>query len=284
MNNNLKELLEKRFGKVKSINLLKGGDTSEVFKIETENERIVVKTNSGSGSIRMFEVEKKGLELLAKTNTIGIPKVYGNEVINNESYLFLEFIETKPPDSQDFAKLGSCLRSLHNQSSVLFGLDFDNWIGSLEQKNTYETQWQEFYINHRLWPQMKKSDLKHSTSFTTTYNKSKLRDCHLLQDLNIKPKLLHGDLWSGNFVIKHDGTPYLIDPAVYYGDPLVDIAMSKLFGGFESYFYETYFDGNDLINGDLIEIYQLYYLLVHLNIFGASYLDSVNRLMKKHFG
>ena len=101
----------------------------------------------------------------------------------------------------------------------------------------------------------------------------------------MKPALLHGDLWSGNYLISESGTPYLIDPAVYYGDGLVDIAMSKLFGGFGHDFYSAYHEviSKPEAYEERIDLYQLYYLLVHLNLFGASYRSGVLRILSRYF-
>ena len=102
---------------------------------------------------------------------------------------------------------------------------------------------------------------------------------------DISPSLLHGDLWSGNFLIATDGTPYLIDPAVYYGHHEIDIAMSKLFGGFGMSFYKAYQEHFkfDSLTDSRIDLYQLYYLLVHLNLFGSSYMGAVNKILSKYF-
>ena len=144
---------------------------------------------------------------------------------------------------------------------------------------------QDFYIDERLLPQF---DLAQSKGLLRS---NEIPDKEIMKgNLNdlikvVKPSLLHGDLWGGNFLIGKDGTPYLIDPAVYYGHHEVDIAMSKLFGGFGSAFYSAYYEvfpESSRIN-DRIEIYQLYYLLVHLNIFGSSYYGSVKQILNKYF-
>ena len=102
----------------------------------------------------------------------------------------------------------------------------------------------------------------------------------------VNPSLLHGDLWGGNYLISLDGTPYLIDPAVYYGHSEMDLAMTRLFGGFSSSFFNTYYDivPPHPHQSDLTALYQLYYLLVHLNLFGTSYLPGVQRTLTKYFG
>lgn len=103
--------------------------------------------------------------------------------------------------------------------------------------------------------------------------------------VNVKPSLLHGDLWGGNFLISTDGTPYLIDPATYYGHSMVDIAMTRLFGGFGTEFYDIYHEitGKPDRYEEQIELYQLYYLLVHLNLFGSGYYSSVSSILKRYF-
>ncbi|MFL1011187.1 fructosamine kinase family protein [Flavisericum labens] len=177
------------------------------------------------------------------------------------------------------------MAKLHQCHSRNFGLDHNNFIGNLLQSNTEHKTWGNFYIYERLLPQLKltkSKNLLHSNEIPPTETMVKS-----LSSLfrNIKPSLLHGDLWSGNYLISSDGTPYLIDPAVYYGHSEVDIAMTKLFGGFGEDFYDAYVESIPFTSDTTarIEIYQLYYLLVHLNLFGRSYYDSVKSILIKYF-
>ncbi len=262
-----------------------GGDISKSYRIDTSNDSFFLKCNRSKPTKNIFQAEVCGLQLIRKTNTIKTPKVLACDTFQNESFLLMEFIRSKSPSSEDFKNLGQQLANLHKCTADYFGLDQDNLIGSLHQSNHTEASWVDFYVNERLLPQLKIAKEKNLLSKT---------ECPEIQDLkrhleyfftDIKPSLLHGDLWHGNYLISNEGTPYLIDPAVYYGHHEVDIAMTKLFGGFGESFYQAH---NTVFKQDKntsarIEIYQLYYLLVHLNLFGSSYYDAVSSILQKYF-
>lgn len=233
----------------------------------------------------MYDVEKQGLEAIAETKTIGIPKVLGCASLNNTAFLVLDFIEGKSPNDNDFETLGNALGLLHQHSSDSFGWATDNFIGSLPQSNKRHSDWVSFYTKERLWHQLtlaKENKLLSKSEIPDLQNILKV--CHpFFEDVN--PALLHGDLWSGNYIIDSNGFPYLIDPAPYFGHREVDIAMTRLFGGFASSFYLAYnqhFETNKF-EKEKSDIYQLYYLLVHLNLFGRSYYDSVKTIIRRYF-
>ena len=198
----------------------------------------------------------------------------------------LEFIESKEPDSGDFERLGQQLAELHlvSQDSE-FGGPHDNFIGHLPQSNTMESSWVTFYVEQRLLPQMQlacKKGLLNKETIPLMENLIEV--CNTIMG-KVTPSLLHGDLWGGNFLIASDGTPVLIDPSTYVGHSEVDLAMSRLFGGFGSSFYAAYHEQikPQPRQKDLMEMYQLYYLLVHLNLFGGSYKNSVLSIINKYF-
>lgn len=277
----ISKLLDKSIIKVTSVS---GGDISEAFVIHTEKQKYFIKTNTAD-KYPMFKAEAKGLQAIANTNTIATPKVYHLGIHNEISFLIMQWVESKQPNHKDFEILGEQLAELHQTTTTSFGLDSDNFIGSLHQSNTKHQNWTPFYIEERLLPQLHLAIRKGLLNSKEVPSISKLET--VLQPLfkTIKPSLLHGDLWSGNYLISKDGISYLIDPAVYYGHHEVDIAMTKLFGGFSNTFYESYFDKlpKDTYTNQRIDIYQLYYLLVHLNLFGKSYYNTVIKLLKKHF-
>lgn len=280
--NHISSVLEESISKVQSVS---GGDISKTYLLETPQQKYFLKVNSNNNALHMFNAEKTGLETIGNTNTIATPKVFASGIFQNEAFLILEYIASKSPKSKDFENLGHQLAALHKYQSSDFGFFDDNFIGSLPQHNNKNTNWEKFYISQRLLPQIelalsKKLLEQNDVPDTKTMHK-------VCKDLfkEVSPSLLHGDLWSGNYLISSDGKPYLIDPAVYYGHSEVDIAMSKLFGGFGTSFYEAYhvsfpktqeFDAR-------IELYQLYYLLVHLNLFGKSYYNSVKQIFKSYF-
>jgi fructosamine-3-kinase len=263
---------------------LSGGDISAVFKIETKTGAYVLKCGTAEKT-SLFEVEAQGLDLIAKTQTIATPKVIAVGAHHETPYLLMEFIASKTPETEDYNKLGTQLAQLHNCHAENFGLSSDNFIGSLAQKNTPSTSWIDFYSINRLGVQLELAVSKGLLNSKEIPSQKEIKS--VLESLcsDVKPSLLHGDLWSGNYLIGEDGTPYLIDPATYYGHAEVDIAMTKLFGGFSSHFYEAYHDviPVSIHFNERIDLYQLYYLLVHLNIFGRSYYNSVQRILKRYF-
>ena len=166
---------------------------------------------------------------------------------------------------------------MHQQTHPKFGLEFDNYIGSLQQSNEQNKNWDDFFIQKRLQAQLSIGDF--TANILSDFDK-------LFQKIpNIFPAektaLLHGDLWSGNFLAKGGDTPTLIDPAIYYGNREMDIAMSKLFGGFNSDFYFAYNESYPLENGweERIQICNLYPLLVHVNLFGGGYINQVKNIL-----
>jgi fructosamine-3-kinase len=195
----------------------------------------------------------------------------------------LKFIETKRTTADQFAVLGQQLAALHKTTNDTFGWPRDNFIGRLPQRNFQNVDWTTFYLESRLIPQLKMS--QNHGLFDSSDIPEDSRMVEVCEELfsGVTPSLLHGDLWSGNYLISTDGTPYLIDPAVYYGHSEVDLAMSLLFGGFGESFYAAYHEIIPATPGmdERIGIYQLYYLLVHLNLFGAPYYERVKQGLRR---
>ena len=244
-----------------NISTVHGGDISEAFKLETPSNIYFLKCHNGADAFSMFETESKGLNLLSKTNSVRTPEVIAFDTFENLSFLLLEFVPSKSPNSKDYKVFGTQLANLHLNTTDAYGLDHDNKIGRLGQSNCQHKTWSAFYTYERLVPQL-----------NLALQRGLLRDhdCPIVERMitvlsdffsNVTPGLLHGDLWSGNYLISETGIPYLIDPAVYYGDGLVDIAMSKLFGGFGPEFYDAYHDiiPKNKAYSERIDLYQLYY-------------------------
>ncbi|MBT8254196.1 MAG: fructosamine kinase family protein [Bacteroidia bacterium] len=262
-----------------------GGDISQAFQLTTNKGNLFLKLNSDSSAGLMFEAEALGLKTISDTHVIATPEVIGIGQIENQFYILMEAIETDQGSDESMARLGKQLAQLHQITAGQFGFENDNFIGSLKQYNDWKDSWSEFYILKRLLPQLhlavEKGLMKHEeVPSAELMMKCCDRLCH-----DVKPSLLHGDLWGGNYLISKDGVPVLIDPAVYFGHHEVDIAMTKLFGGFSNAFYNAYEACFPTTPGyeDRIRLYQLYYLLVHLNLFGLSYYGSVSRLIKQLF-
>ena len=266
---------------------ISGGDISDAYLIKTKADNFFIKINRLVNALVMFEVEKAGLEAISNTHTINAPKVIGTGIFEDTAYLVLKAIVTKTPTAFEMAKFGTQLAFMHKKSSEngKYGFHSDNFIGRLPQLNTWHADWPSFYATERIQVQLDMSKSKRllfSDEISSIENI--LKTCQ--QYLSGKvPSLLHGDLWGGNYLVSKNGIPYLIDPAVYFGHSEVDIAMSKLFGGFSQEFYDAYQEiiPFDELTENRIELYQLYYLLVHLNMFGTSYKHSVMTIIRKYF-
>jgi fructosamine-3-kinase len=233
----------------------------------------------------MFQTEKLGLEEIADTKSIRTPEIHLCGQTESISFLVMNYIKSKTPDSKDFQKLGIQIARLHQCHKKEYGWTEDNYIGALPQANEIMTDWITFYVKNRLLPQMTLAKHQRFFDWQEAPDMDKMMDtCHLnLQSGH--PCLLHGDLWAGNYLIDQEGIPYLIDPAVYYGHHQVDMAMSCLFGGFDQIFYNSYYDqlSAPWISEVEKDLYQLYYLLVHLNLFGGAYYHPVRRILDKYF-
>ncbi|MEM6318364.1 MAG: fructosamine kinase family protein, partial [Bacteroidota bacterium] len=254
--------------KILQFSSLSGGDISRVYLLETNQQSYVLKANSSSDGLAMFEAEKDGLAAIALTNTIRTPQIYEYGQFESTAYLLMEYVPSKRPDSEDFARLGHQLGQLHQTAQVQFGWSRNNFIGSLPQSNLGHPNWLHFYLKERLQPQFELAIRRNLLNTREVPSEQMLvkKGRDLFE--SIRPALLHGDLWGGNYLINKYGIPYLIDPAVYYGHAEVDIAMSRLFGGFAVDFYKAYHEVCPVAEGikRRENWYQLYYLLVHLNL------------------
>ncbi len=285
MHIDLKEYISSLYGNISSISPLSGGDVSSVYKVTSTNGDFVAKTGSVKQHYALLEAEMKGLTLLSTQNAIATPEVHKLITLNNTACLLMDFIPAKTPISSDMEKFGYQLAELHTNTSDTFGAATDNFIANLPQSNTLCNNWVEFFINERLFPQFNIALQNGLLNQNDIPEKAKMFNILSPIVQTVKPSVLHGDLWSGNYLIHENGTPYLIDPSAYYGHSMVDIAMTKLFGGFSPSFYQAY---HSMIKPDsnaqqLTEIYQLYYLLVHLNLFGSGYKNSVLKIIQQFF-
>lgn len=270
---------------IQNMHPVSGGDISQAYKINTPKYSYFIKVNTSHEALNMFQAEALALETIQNTQTIKTPEVLFCDTFQITSFLILEFIETKSPSHLDLKTLGIQLAKLHQNTAERFGFEHNNFIGSLPQRNQPNASWVDFYIKERLLPQLQLAIQRHLLSDDECSSEKRMHECLYELCHDVKPSLLHGDLWSGNYIISKNGTPYLIDPAAYYGHNEVDIAMTRLFGGFDNEFYNAYFSvfPQDSKTNSRIEIYQLYYLLVHLNLFGRSYYNSVKTILNKYF-
>jgi len=262
-----------------------GGDISSAYVLDTASDRIFCKLNSSPVAKAMFMAEMEGLQAIAKTKTIKTPAVFGVHELEKGACLLMEYIPSKSPRTRDWELLGVQLAAMHQTGSNYYGWENSNFIGNLPQANQKDDNWATFYAKRRLIPQFEAAVAQAYLGVDEVPGPEKIISVIASCCPDVKPSLVHGDLWSGNYLISEYGVPYLIDPAVYFGHHEIDLSMSRLFGGFDSPFYAAYFEINPAQPGETnrMEIYQLYHLLVHLNLFGKAYYSSVKEILHRHF-
>lgn len=256
-----------------------GGCISHGARVETEAGGVFFLKWHSNAPEGLFQAEVDGLRALRSTSTIRVPEpIEAGGAPDGPSWLVMEHVPPGPP-AQDFdERLGRGLAAMHTStpSDASFGWSRANWIGSLPQANDETRSWADFWRDRRLAPQLELArDRGHLRRHAGTLDR--LMQCvgtALAEVDDSPPRLLHGDLWSGNAYAGPGGEPVLIDPAVYRGHGEVDLAMTELFGGFGRRFYDAYADvaGVPAAYGAVRrDLYQLYYLLVHVNLFGGAY-------------
>ncbi|HLG04134.1 MAG TPA: fructosamine kinase family protein [Bacteroidia bacterium] len=278
------KLLARLTGKTKvtidSMRTVGGGSINTCYEIQSSAGRYFLKENSSAEFPGMFEAEKRGLELLAEKKLFAIPFVHGIEENKGRSYLLMEWLERKSAGNS-WEEAGKKLAKLHCHSSLHFGLDHANYLGSLPQENTPFDSWSEFFANCRILPQIRMA--RNSGKIDPDLVSRAENFCAKADDIfpPEKPALLHGDLWSGNFFFSVKG-PALFDPAVYYGHHEMDLAMTKLFGGFEADFYAGYVKEFPPEKNweQRVSYCNLYPLLVHVNLFGGGYVNDVKTILR----
>ncbi len=288
-----KYFTEQFHSEIREISPVGGGCINETLKATlTDGQSFFVKQNR-IALHDMFEKEAMGLGLLAdaaeKTAESGerlyIPDVHGRteDQDNGHAFLILSFVDEGRSVGDFDLRFGRSLARLHRQTAPQFGLDHDNYIGRLPQKNGFRDEWHTFFAECRLEPQFRMA--QESGHFTGAARKSLDRLCGMLTELlpEERPALLHGDLWGGNYLCNIDNNPVLIDPAVYYGHREAELAFTTLFGGFGSGFYKGYEQEFPLEPGfpQRRDIYNIYPLLVHVNLFGGMYVSQAESILRK---
>jgi fructosamine-3-kinase len=264
-----------------------GGDINEAFELELmSGVRVFLKTNA-SASVSMFPAEARGLEWLRAAHALRVPEVLavssGRE--GEPSFLVLELLTPGRPQRNFDERLGRGMAELHRFGAPCFGWESANFIGTLPQRNQPHDSWPDFFWYERLEPQLTRAVAAGlaSARLRTGFERLASRLTQLVGPAE-PPARLHGDLWGGNLHIDEAGAPCLIDPAVYGGHREVDLAMMRLFGGFDESVFRAYQEVWPLSPGyaERIALYQLYPLLVHVNLFGGSYVESVERSLARY--
>ncbi|HLO48887.1 MAG TPA: fructosamine kinase family protein [Kamptonema sp.] len=265
-----------------------GGCINQGYQISDSSRSYFVKLNQAS-QIAMFEAEALGLQQMWDSQTIRVPQpiCWGTE--GNSAYIVLEWLDLGGRgDNQAWEEMGRKLAAMHQynpSNSTLsrggFGWDINNTIGSTTQINTWTENWADFWAEHRIGYQLKLAKRRGGRFPQAEHLLAAIPD--LLAGHKPQPSLVHGDLWGGNAGVTPAGEPVIFDPAAYWGDREVDIAMTELFGGFSAAFYRGYQEAWRLDSGYERRkiLYNLYHILNHFNLFGGSYESQANQMINQ---
>ena len=250
-----------------------GGCISPAARVTSSSDgrSVFAKWATAETPAGLFDQEAISLAALAAAEVVRVPGVLHADARS----LVLEWLEPGTATTSGWHNFGRALAALHRVGGRAFGWSQDNFIGPLPQRNTWDGSWPEFYRQHRIGPQLERA--ASLRAFDSTQQKILERFHDTLPDIlahDPVPSLLHGDLWSGNVHPLANGELALIDPASSYGDREMDLAMAELFGGFTSGFFESYeaaFATDPAARAERRAAYQVYYLLVHVNLFGGAY-------------
>lgn len=266
-----------------------GGDINEACRILLrDGRRVFLKVNRRENA-GFFRAEQTGLTAIAETRAIRVPRVLSAGVTEGRAYLMLEYLDAAPGKAGYWERFGRELAAMHRADTGkwtpggTYGFSEDNYIGAGPQSNPICGGWVDFFRKYRLEAQYRRA----LPYFDAADRRAMQGLLDHLEDYLAEPEypsLLHGDLWGGNFVTGPDGYAWLIDPAVYVGHREADLAMTELFGGFAPAFYDAYREVNPVPPGyaDRREIYNLYHLLNHLNLFEGGYRGSVMRIVRRY--
>lgn len=283
MNEILERLKQLDLG-INSIVPIKGGDINDAFRLESFNKKYFLKVNSANNFPQLFKKEARALDTLKKTKTFNVPKVVNvGEAGSDFQYLLLDWIESSNPTVVNWENLGRNLAKLHQNTNPQFGWTEDNYIAIVLQPNKFADSWSDFYSENRIMPMMKL--LQNKQLITSKQIKSAENLCKQLKDIfpEEKPALIHGDFWNGNILANKKGEFTVIDPAIYYGHREMDIAIAKLFGGFDDTFFEAYQENFPLAPNcsERLPIAQLFPLLIHAYLYEGYYVKDVQTILKK---
>lgn len=278
------EQLVPLIGQISAIKSLAGGCIASASCVDAAQGRFFLKWGEGDVA-QTFTSEAIGLEVLAQTSSsLVIPRVLDVKG-GPTGFLLLEWISQGPRQPDFWVAFGHALAEMHKHTGEGYGFSSDNFIGRTPQVNTINTSWPDFFRACRLAPQcaLAQRTGRWHQSWDVGYDQLMQRLDTILP-LNPPAALQHGDLWGGNFLVTAAGTAALIDPAVYYGHHEADLAMTSLFGGFDDAFYHAYREVMPVERGyaERRDLYNLYHLINHLNLFGDSYAGGVERILKRY--
>ncbi|MGA7594563.1 MAG: fructosamine kinase family protein [Gallionella sp.] len=259
-----------------------GGSINEAYQLDgTDGARYFLKQNDAR-HLAMFVAEAEGLDAIAATKTVLVPRPVVHGSAGGQSYLVLQHLELS--SRGDAKRLGEQLAALHRCAAKRFGFAADNFIGTTPQPNSWTDDWLVFWREHRLGFQLR---LAADNGYGGELQRLGTRLMESLPaffaNYTPQPALLHGDLWSGNHGFLADGTPTIFDPAAYYGDRECDLAMTELFGGYPAEFHAAYRAAYPLDAGyaSRRELYNLYHILNHANLFGGGYARQAEQMMQR---
>lgn len=258
-----------------------GGCINQGYQVSSQDRAYFVKLNNASQE-EMFAAEALGLQQMFATQTITVPQPICWGTAGNSSYIVLQWLDLGAANNQSWTVMGHQLAAMHRiGTNKNFGWPRNNTIGSTPQINTWSDNWADFFAEQRIGYQLKLAQ-RRGGSFAETHRVVEaVRE--RLATWQPLPSLVHGDLWSGNAAISRDGTPIILDPATYYGDRETDLAMTELFGGFPTAFYNGYNEAWELDSGyqNRKSIYNLYHVLNHFNLFGGGYANQAQTIIQQ---
>lgn len=265
-----------------------GGCISPTARLRTDaGESFFLKWGGQEALDALIAAEAEGLRKLDEAGAVRVPRIMAASDGPGTAWLLLEWLEPGPAEPESWRILGGQLAALHRTRADRYGADSDNFIGSLPQRNAWSADWPAFWRDLRLEPRLRQAIDQGLLGPGDRQRFDRLfgrLDEILAPAADDGPSLLHGDLWSGNVHVMAEGTPALIDPSVYHGHREVDLAMADLFGGFGAGFRRAYEEEWPLAPGYepvRRSVYQLYYLLVHVNLFGAGYVSRTRSALAR---
>lgn len=259
-----------------------GGCINSAVVLGDGETRWFVKLNDVS-RLDMFEAERDGLDAMAATGSIRVPRPLCCGIAGGQAFIAMEYLVLGAAGNRTAARAGEQLAAMHRSTAAAHGWHRDNTIGATPQPNAQDTDWARFWSERRLGFQLDLAARNGHGGRLQQRGAKLLERVGALLDHAPAPSLLHGDLWGGNFSADAGGNPVIFDPACYYGDREADIAMTELFGGFASRFYAAYNAVWPLDPGydTRKTLYNLYHILNHLNLFGGGYGSQAERMIDR---